>query len=655
MIMSLHNPLVRKRALSNPSEPSKKQKNDTDEHLKFSEKVYSEYVKAALDAIEQVSTPAVHTDLRDVLTQNETAQIDALAAKINYPLEHEESISIPNFCIVLKVLIPNITRLDKKPCQHLVSSIIDYRWLEVILGPQEAIFLNLYLHFLSVLVSTLPRYLNDVLGKLINEFSAVVVSSEQNTQVFTSDAHHSIIKDVLKFVPTSMGMLPSLLLKAFPHHLASSPTEITNYVANLIKMLEYCPELSTHIWQMIIESSIKLDVELQNELDDLDDDEIEALINEEDEEKEEERDTIGIASEDADENEGEMEDEENEGASDDEEYLLDPVSSTSDIRKLLKKLDSIIELILTTCGPVFETAEITTKGLTIFNNLSKLFQTHILPTHFTKLTQFLIFHISQTKSELSDAFLVMLIDIAFKVDEVLEKRIKAMQYLSSYIARAKSLSRDQVVFVVSYLMEWLNKYVQEREREISDYEHKKAGAESVGGMERFKLFYAAFQVLIYVFCFRHKMLVQDISTGEWSCDIDKFFQRLIVTKFNPLKFCDETVVYIFAKIATKLNVCYCYSIIEHNKRERMLLTRGKNNIPSAVFNFKLKQEFLDLEAYFPFDPIVLPNSKVLIGPNYVEWAEVNPTSEDDNEDEESGSYEQDYDDDDESITSEEDE
>ena len=47
---------------------------------------------------------------------------------------------------------------------------------------------------------------------------------------------------------------------------------------------------------------------------------------------------------------------------------------------------------------------------------------------------------------------------------------------------------------------------------------------------------------------------------------------------------------------------------------------------------------------------MLPNSKEIISANYIEWAEVNPT-EDDNEDEESGSYEQDSD---ESITSEED-
>lgn len=90
-----------------------------------------------------------------------------------------------------------------------------------------------------------------------------------------------------------------------------------------------------------------------------------------------------------------------------------------------------------------------------------------------------------------------------------------------------------------------------------------------------------------------------------------------------MKFCDETVVFIFAKLAAKLNVCYCYSIIEHNKRERILQTNG---LPSAVGNFKQKQEFLDLEGYFPFDPLILPKSKKIIQENYNEWCD---TEEDD--------------------------
>ena len=63
--------------------------------------------------------------------------------------------------------------------------------------------------------------------------------------------------------------------------------------------------------------------------------------------------------------------------------------------------------------------------------------------------------------------------------------------------------------------------------------------------------------------------------------------------------------------------------------ERMLHT---NALPSAVGNFKQKQEFLDLEAYFPFDPLVLPISKSIVAPNYIEWSEDTHAEETDSED-----------------------
>lgn len=435
---------------------------------------------------------------------------------------------------------------------------------------------------------------------------------------------------------------------------------------------------------MIIECCIKLDVELQNELDDLDDDEIDEIINGDDEEifpgtnEDEMPDGAGNENEDAEEDD---EDEYDERVGQ-VEYLMESTRSTATIKKTLTKLDSIIFLLLKTTENSFTTEELNHgNGVFLFNTLTSLFKSHILPTHFTKLIQFTLFHVSQYQPELADSFLVLLIDVAFNTSEILEKRLKAMQYLSSYIARAKNLSRHQIVFVVSYLIGWLNKYVIERECEVfesdNDNKGRTKGFNNGGGMERFKLFYAAFQALLYIFCFRYNMLYKveqgasaiassasNVSTStnlgpssdneQWECELDKFFQRAMISKFNPLKYCDETVVYIFAKIATKLNVCYCYSIIEHNKRERMIQTNGgSSSLPSAVSNFKAKQEFLDLEAYFPFDPLVLPTCKKLITTNYVEWSDVNP-SNDDEDDEDSGSHQDDMESDDEEITSESD-
>ena len=120
------------------------------------------------------------------------------------------------------------------------------------------------------------KYLHEVTNKLI-----------QNLTHY-DDHHHEILTKIIKYVPTSINSIPQLLQK-LPHHISSSTKELTNYVQNLVRVLDYTPELQFSIWQLIIESSIKLDVELQNELDDLNDEEIEDLISgEEDSDSEDE-------------------------------------------------------------------------------------------------------------------------------------------------------------------------------------------------------------------------------------------------------------------------------------------------------------------------------------------------------------------------------
>ena len=598
--------------------------------------------------------------------------------KISIPIYDRQAISISNFNIVLKILISNITKLDRSSCKRLISSILEYEWLKLEPGFESDrdynLFMELYSEFLSVLVSSFPKFLNDVTSKLISEFFSFGSQHEKISN------HHRILNRVIKFAPTTISSLPTVLQKHMPHHLSSDLHQMINYMSNMLLVLTYCPEIQYDVWLLIIEYCIKLDVELQNEIDELDDDEIDDVLNEESLPKEkdgnEQISTVGETTltlqepksethdEDSnDEDDDEEDDDENNSYDEGEVQYVNPVSSSDHIKMLLKKLDSLMSLLINRTSQSFTMEELNNgNGVYLFNTITSLFNSHIISTHFTKLIQFLLFQISQYQPELSDSFLVLLIDIAFNTSEILEKRLKAMQYLSSYIARAQSLSRHQIVFVVSYLIGWLNKYVIERECEVIDMDNDNKGRirdkRQSGGMERFKLFYAAFQALLYIFCFRYNTLyktnsaVEETSSdSEWECGIDHFFQRMIIAKFNPLKYCDETVVYIFAKIATRLNVCYCYSIIEHNKRERISQTNN-DLLPSSVGNFKLKQEFLDLEAYFPFDPLVLPVCKSIIDKNYIEWSAVNPAN-DENEEEDSCSHPEDENTEGEEITSEE--
>lgn len=559
-------------------------------------------------------------------------------------MNHPDAISLRHFLVVLNTLVVRVSKLDHKLTQNLVSAIIDYKWLAAKSDSELYFqFCSTYSHFLVVLVLSYPKYMHDVSLKIIKEFSEV--SGEAATY------HHLILRKIVQYVPTSINSLPQIMQRYFPNHISSSSRELTNYTVNLMGCILFCRELQFNVWQLIVEGCIKIDVELQNELDDLDDDEIEQVLNPEDVDDddfndnddsvirkgdEESGETDDNSSSDDDDDDDDDEDDEDDDDDDDdddgeEEYVdHNDVDLAAIIRKLSLKLDGIICHLLNSTQNLFTLDELNNgNGVALFNTLTSLFRSHVLPTHFTKSIQFVLFYISQHQPELADSFLVLLIDIAFNQQENLELRLKAIQYLSSYIARARNLSRHQIVFIVSYLVGWLNKFIIERESEIESQS---------GGMERFKLFYAALQALFYIFCFRYKLLYKSLESAAepsdsiWECDLDKFFTRVIVTKFNPLKYCDETVVAIFAKIATRLNVCFCYTIIEHNKRERMLQTSGERTLPSAVGNFRQRQEFLDLEAYFPFDPLVLPELKKLINPTYVEWAEINPTDDDEDED-----------------------
>lgn len=534
-----------------------------------------------------------------------------MAAKITLPVAHPDAITLSHFIVVLRGLIGNVSKLDGHPASTLVSAVLRFRWLDLSAEtrrhPDFPVFLDTYSQFINVLISSFPKYLHDVVKKLVKEFPDV-------TGVYP---HHAILERLVAYSPTCVSTIPPVLARNFPHHLSALTKDIFNYVRNCMQIVRYCPDLRFSVWQMVVECCIKLDVELQNELDDLDDDLIEELIAD-----------------------GEDEIDENVSEDDEEGVEVYAASSTTDIKRLVAKLDTTLEYLLESTAGSFSAEELQSgSGVPLFNTLTSLFKTHILPTYYTKLVQYILFHVLQYQPELADLYLVLLIDVAFSSSEMIEKRLKALQYLSLYIARAKNLSRHQVVFMASYLIGWINKYITEREHEVTALEGT--------GMERFKLFYATFQALLYIFCFRHQLLALD---SGWECDIDKFFQRVIIAKFNPLKYCDETVVYIFAKLATRLNVCYCYSIIEHNKRERMTQSR---KLPSAVGTFRHKQEFLDLEAYFPFDPMVLPACKKIISANYIEWSDVNPANDDDDDDE-SGSHTDDAGNSDSDITSEDD-
>lgn len=580
-----------------------------------------------------------------------------------------------------------------------------------------ASFVGAYVRFLTVLVSGVPRWWSDVITHMVQGF--------QDADDTTS--HHLVIRHILRLMPTIVSSFQAILSNNFPHK-SESKIATLRYLQNLLKVIEYCPELRGSAWSLIFERAIQLDVELQDSLLDSDDEEDDDSDEDEDEE-------MGTPSSPSD----ETADPYVKGADgdDDEEAILDvskivrenqhtateaanaedkvdrPISNNEleedddddedgaqihgaaslfeeqgeyeydveggvDVVVIRNKLDAMMTLLfgyldqkITSESVLEEHGE----AQVLFTTLLAHFKSFILSTHRTRSVQFLLFRAAHVHPALLDAFLVSLIEIALSPSENMDKRLKAMQYISSFIARARGLSRTQILFVVSILSDWLQRYVDERESEVGT---------STGGMGKFKMFYAVSQALMYIFCFRHATFrvdqksrasnssnsngsssngsKKDTSDSEWECNLDKVFQRIVISKFNPLRYCRDTVVSKFAQLALRENLVYCFTIMEQNRLgpkqqqadSNMTLTQSSSSSASLsngltaslakyMFHTSRNKDFVMLDAYFPFDPMYLPNAKAMIKDIYVEWVadEDDSESDDDDDDEEEDEYDMD--------------
>lgn len=75
------------------------------------------------------------------------------------------------------------------------------------------------------------------------------------------DRLHFLLQHLLSLVPTLPSTLQPLLVRFFPHKRQSQAAQIT-YIRNLLRITEYCPELSDRILATIIDRAIQIDVRI---------------------------------------------------------------------------------------------------------------------------------------------------------------------------------------------------------------------------------------------------------------------------------------------------------------------------------------------------------------------------------------------------------
>jgi RNA polymerase I-specific transcription initiation factor RRN3 len=82
---------------------------------------------------------------------------------------------------------------------------------------------------------------------------------------------HNALRYLLRLIPSANSGLAESLRGQFPNHRTATRQGYIAFVKNSLKTIEYAPELKAEIQTLITERLVKIDVEVQEELDDLED------------------------------------------------------------------------------------------------------------------------------------------------------------------------------------------------------------------------------------------------------------------------------------------------------------------------------------------------------------------------------------------------
>ena len=423
---------------------------------------------------------------------------------------------------------------------------------------------------------------------------------------------HRALQYLLQLIPSAGRILSATMTTAFPHQTDSRRSHVV-YIQNLLKLVEYAPELRGEVLALITERLVKIDVQVQVDLEDLADDVGEGLVDQIPPARPDLMDDIE-ESEVSDEEEDPDEDEEDEEA-----------QRAKEIAKNVEKMDAILDILFSHYEQSFTNPSVE-EQVGSLNILLSQFVSTILPTHRSRHTQFLLFHFAQQSSKYIDTFTGTCVQITFDKGQPAIVRQASAAYLASFVARGMHVPSNIVRDVFDYIGGELTRLRRE-------YEPSCRGPD----MRRYSSFYVLVQALLYIFCFRWRDLESspdddfeddDLNTyygqeHQWISGVKENLSQNVFSKLNPLKVCSTAIVTEFARIANHLSIVYVYHLLETNKRVRVLQSAGTGygqpNRETAL-SARRDESSQHLDAYFPFDPYHLPKSKRWIEGDYREWS-----------------------------------
>jgi RNA polymerase I-specific transcription initiation factor RRN3 len=445
------------------------------------------------------------------------------------------------------------------------------------------------------------------------------------------DRLHRTIQYMLQMFPSAVPVLEGLLGSKFPFLDESMRVHIA-YINNLLRIKDYVPALRDEVLDIILNRVVKIDSQMQVDLEDLDDDVTAAVMY------------ALRGHSDGDEWENDNDDDDDSDAesvdSDDPDFDQDAARIKS-IKGSVEKMDAVLDTLFRVYTPHFTNPGSDT-AFDMFTVLLREFDHMVLPTYKSRHTQFLIFHFAQMHERLTDAFCGQLIATAFQGNTPNVLKQAAAAYLASFVARGAHLPGSLIRSIFGLLLHHLEQYRKK-------YEPLCRGPD----LKRFHPYYSLVQATLYIFCFRWQDLIVGMpefvdpddpasyigQEMEWMGTCRKDLSVQIFGKLNPLKVCAPVIVEEFAKLSHRLNFMYVYPLVESNKRVRLTQYLSATYSTGGALRdagYEMQDEsFHQLDPYFPFDPYQLPVSKRWLENDYVNWKAIqglNAEDEDDSDD-----------------------
>nr|KAJ3422283.1 hypothetical protein HK105_000406 [Polyrhizophydium stewartii] len=548
--------------------------------------------------------------------------------------------------LYLASLTLNVSQLSAG-FQSLILAVLAIDWLG-----QDALFVQTYCHFLENLVSAHAVYVGPVAKTLVQHLRNGVRQNPRMMPSMLFERTHTALERILRLVPTGPSFLVDILKVNFPHKSQDIETQVY-YVRSLLRIAQYAPVLRNQILGVIVEGIVQIDVDIQIEIEELDEEELEAI-----QETVFSMDDLDMgasspqgetsggaahvagsrAAHDGDGDEGEHgRDSDSDSDDSDHEGGFTPI--TSDIKTMVEKLDALLSLLFQYIHEVHQASERSGAGelTSLFHVFLDIFDRIMIPTHRLRCTQFLLFYLCSLSRDFPGDMMGLLISRLSEVSSPAVIRISAAAYLGSFVSRAKFVEIESVRLCLRLLNQFVQNYLDSNE----------AAMGSRIQVDRFGVFYSAVQAILYVFCFRWRelMVVGDtLLVGQMPAEL-KGFQRVLLSRFAPLKVCSEPIAQEFAKIMHSLNIMYCFPLIGGSAAAAAAAAAGGGvssgtqtpSQPGIVPDMArtasqssfsgiggsvqdLSYAVIErLDSFFPFDPLTLPRSRGYIAPLYQEW------------------------------------